>query len=425
MKTLLLSIKILRKNKILSILLCIEMIAALILLSTTINSWDRTYKEFNIIHRAGLEDSLFFMGRMSTPVEVQENGNTVMHQKTDESYKQDMLQYLSGIDGYLGRSSHTGISLNNGTNTTFVSSFDPLTSEKLRQPTAKGDWYTDVTLDNGRIPCVIMDTHAIPSSYRIGDVIKGTPTVYYNDEYDDVEKNYSFELEFQVVGIVDRMNAFMLNNGDTAIYGEDAAALRDIFYRVRPNTTTVLCGEVPGVEPEDQMYGLLYFDNQKIDETQLEQIHDKISQYGYCYKISDMAKTTQRVIKQDNRIQIPQALVLSMIVITGLICITLLNAKKQIRTFGIYGLCGASWPRCLFIYFCYFFILLLASFLVFIVFMACNYMADSRGLFYLYYLSAKTVGLSLLVCVVISLLSTLIPYADVKKKSLISRYHTN
>lgn len=169
--------------------------------------------------------------------------------------RDDLVEYLNGKKEYVGRSTHTILKIEKNNEKKFISSFDDITSQRLAIDDIEGQWYTEVSLQNNNIPCIIMNTYDKKSNYTIDDVIDGKLTSYFNSSNGE---EYSDEYKFQVVGIVDRTNAFSLTYSNSVIAGEVIPSLNLMFSKVAPNTETILCGKIPDVKINDEMYGILY-----------------------------------------------------------------------------------------------------------------------------------------------------------------------
>ena len=131
----------------------------------------------------------------------------------------------------------------------------------------------------------------------MGDVISGSPTQYYREPsnilFEAVKSYPDINLEFQVVGVVDRANAFVLNDWSSWNSGIDVQPLQTIFSRLDTNSVRFLCGSIEGISQPSYIMRLEYFDPDKVNQTQLQEIAQELSQYGSCYALTDMAVVTQ------------------------------------------------------------------------------------------------------------------------------------
>ena len=412
MKFLLMSFRIFKDYAFLSLLLCAEMVFVLLTISMTINNQNYTAAQTSLIESNGLSNSLYFFGRGSVPVETVVNGEIQFELIEDTSYRDDMFSYLKSIPEYIGTSKHDTAIVNTGSSEIYISSFDNITSEKLKLKTVKGVWYTEAEHYNDTIPCVVMDTNTIPDKYNIGDIIEGE--AYSN------EKENKVHLKFEVVGIVDKMNSMVLSDGSTWFSGP-VPSIDAIFSRVKVSTETILCGNLPESLKKEQLTGIIYLDS-NLSAEKLDEIYNDFDKYGSTYKISDMCDRAKEINREEMTSMIPVIIILIISVFVGIICISLLNAKKQMKVFAIYNLCGSNWIKNFLIYLVYLLILLAVSFLVFSAIMIYMYLADKNGSFYLYHFSNETIIISIASCLLTSIISATIPFINILSKSSVDNY---
>lgn len=204
MKLIRLSLRIFKSYFLLTVLLCLEIIVSMVTFAVLYNSWHWGMQQVQLTYANDLYSSIYYVGPMGK-MDPGANGPVVSISTENEKTIQN---YLSGINGYLGRS-HTSL-LRLGEDTPEIQMIDDITARRMELPLASGRWFTDITLDNGRIPCVVVDTNTVPT-YHVGDVISGSPTQYYREPSNilfEALKSYpDLNLEFQVVGVVDRANS--------------------------------------------------------------------------------------------------------------------------------------------------------------------------------------------------------------------------
>ncbi len=412
MKIIYLSLKVLQKSKMLSIILCVEVLIGMYFNVITINSLNHGKKELDIVEKANLQNSLFYMGNLNNDIQTNKYFS-----------EENLLEYLENKEIYCGRSTHTIFEIENNGKKIYASSYDEISSEKLSIQDINGQWYDNVKLKNGIIPCVVMNTKNYGSNYQIGDIINGNITSYmFNEEDEEIQFKYEKEYQFQVVGIIDRSNAFALTYSTNIIMGEVVPGIDQLFSKVAANTETILCGNFSGLQVNDEMYGIIYL-SEDASKQEIDEIYNEVSKYGSCYKIKDMMEKSHKILYSDLKIEIPQYINILNIILVGIISISFLNSLNSLKKIGIYNLCGCSWRKCYFVYFISMFMVFVLSFFIGLIILHLNYLNDQRGLYYLYYLSPKIIIISLCIVIIISLFASYIPFVFYKNKTIIDRIH--
>lgn len=420
MKLIRLSLRIFKSHIGLTLLLCLEIILSMTTFATLYNNWSWGTQQVRMLYDNDLYCSVYYQGPM---MQFDEEGKFTIS-TADEP---DIQSYLESVDGYLGRSYTSYLELETLPDGVTIQMVDDLTAQRMKLPVSSGSWLTDVSLDNGRIPCVVVDTHTFPTAYHVGDVISGSPTQYFRLA-EDIQyqraKNYpELDLEFQVVGVVDRTSALLLNDGSSvSTTTEGVPSLDTVYSRIEPDSVQLLCGPVEGISQPSYVVRMEYFDPAQVDEAQLHEIAQTLSQYGFCYALPEMAQTTQADFREEFQEVLPLAVTLLIVVLCSLICISLLNARRQLHTFSIYQICGASWLKCIIIYALYFALLYLISCLIFSGYMLLQYSADQEGLFYQYAVTKEFIGISALIFLMVAVLSVLPPFVKAFRQSPVTGY---
>lgn len=420
MKLIRLSLRIFKSHIGLTLLLCLEIILSMTTFATLYNNWSWGTQQVRMLYDNDLYCSVYYQGPM---MQFDEEGKFTIS-TADEP---DIQSYLESVDGYLGRSYTSYLELETLPDGVTIQMVDDLTAQRMKLPVSSGSWLTDVSLDNGRIPCVVVDTHTFPTAYHVGDVISGSPTQYFRLA-EDIQyqraKNYpELDLEFQVVGVVDRTSALLLNDGSSvSTTTEGVPSLDTVYSRMEPDSVQLLCGPVEGISQPSYVVRMEYFDPAQVDEAQLQEIARTLSQYGFCYALPEMAQTTQADFREEFQEVLPLAVTLLIVVLCSLICISLLNARRQLHTFSIYQICGASWLKCIIIYALYFALLYLISCLIFSGYMLLQYSADQEGLFYQYAVTKEFIGISALIFLMVAVLSVLPPFVKAFRQSPVTGY---
>lgn len=420
MKLLRLSLRILKSHLGLTLLLCLEIILSMVTFATLYNNYSWGTQQVRMLYDNDLSCAVYYQGPM---MQVDGEGNLSI----STAGEPEVQEYLSGIEGYLGRSSTSYLEVAALPEGVRIQMVDSLSAQRMKLPVSSGNWFTDVNLENGRIPCVVVDTHTFPTTYQVGDVISGSPSQYYrlpeNIRYEQTKNYPDLTLEFQVVGVVDRTNALVLNDGtSTTVTNQGAPSLDTVYTRLGPDAVQLICGPIEGITQPSTIIRMEYFDPAKVDQAQLTEIAQTLSQYGYCYALPEMAQTTQAQFLEQFQDVLPLAVTLLIVVVCSLICISLLNARRQLRTFSIYQICGASWPKCIAIYAIYFAVLYLVSCLIFVGYMLLKYSSDELGLFYQYAVTKEFIGISALIFLAVAVLSVLPPFFKAFRQSPLTGY---
>jgi|GEM_PF-1796970 len=403
MKNIILSFRILKKHWFLHLMICLEIAFSLYMLSTLFNRIEHEQAVTRIVDRASIEKTLYFMGEDT----MTEDGDLIH----DTSFQQ-AAKKVAGMQDFVGVSNIQEFCVNEGM---FGINFDIETAGRFRSTLKSGSWFTDIQVENGRIPCVIVDTSQGADKYKVGDVITGPCTVY--DMYNDIDISTEQAVAFEVTGVVDRSNAFVISpQGMTSNY---TFPISQLFPGVQPEQIILLCS---GLDDEyitsiDNTSGLIYFD-EDMNQAEFKQIAEDLREIGYVEKVSELRTAEHEQLQYRLKMDLPLFLSFLSISLIGLISITLLNAKKQIKVFSIYYLCGCRWKRSIWIYMIYFSSLVVIAFIVYIIGMSVSYSADKIGKYYMYQLTSRGVLASLAVCLLFSIISTLIPFFNIKKNSL-------
>ncbi len=421
MKLIRLSLRIFKSHIGLTLLLCLEIILSMTTFAILYNNWSWGTQQVRMLYDNDLYCSVYYQGPM---MQFDEEGKFTIS-TADEP---NIQSYLESVDGYLGRSYTSYLELETLPDGVTIQMVDDLTAQRMKLPVSSGSWLTDVSLDNGRIPCVVVDTHTFPTAYHVGDVISGSPTQYFRLA-EDIQyqraKNYpDLDLEFQVVGVVGHAPARCCSTMEAACPLPPKAFRRWIRCTAEWNRTpcSFSAGRWKGCPNPVMSVRMEYFDPAQVDEAQLHEIAQTLSQYGFCYALPEMAQTTQADFREEFQEVLPLAVTLLIVVLCSLICISLLNARRQLHTFSIYQICGASWLKCIIIYALYFALLYLISCLIFSGYMLLQYSADQEGLFYQYAVTKEFIGISALIFLMVAVLSVLPPFVKAFRQSPVTGY---
>ncbi len=394
-----------------------------------LNRYEYNNQMISIIDRGHIAKSINYVGR--GPQEIESEGEAEIKENTKG--EKAFIEYVEKTPEVIGISSiHTlgivknGVDINaediNAEDLYRLTTYDPLSAEKIKLPLKKGVWFTDAKVEDGIIPVVVVDTSKFSNTYKLGQKISGKmlqAEEEKNKENANTHKNY----EFQVVGIVDKYhaNVYYPSGWRNCVLGYDA-----LFQQPIEDTQVFLCEnlkEYPKVNPDDDNY-MVYIEEKTSDE-RVAEIKNQILEYGYCNQVSDMKQETNSTINYKIKVDLPNFLSMLSISMIGIISISLLNVVKQRKNFSIYQLCGCNKKRTFTIYNLYFIILLMLSFIIYIGYMIYSYLTDTGELLYLYRVTAYNLVVSGLICLGICLISTLVPFWIMRKSTIMNNYNLN
>lgn len=404
MKYILLSLTILKKQKILNILLILEIVLTLIMLNVLLNRIDEANKYYNAVHSSNVNNSIYYMGK-----------------SFDEDYAslEPMFNYLTLNSHYLGMSDLEDYLFESQNIEYTITSYDELTSNKFKSPIRDGKWFTDVdTGDN--IPCVVLDNSRFPNSFKTSQVLIGD-IMYFDYEIDSYIR--FGEKTIEITGIIGK-NDFGLLYPKVEI-ANHILPIESLYPALTDNSITFLCGTIDTSLPRDKdSRGILYFDN-NISRSEINDIAEEVSKFGYNNIIYQMLDRNKELLKYRIKSDLPMFISFLTIGFIGLISVTLLNTKKQLRNFSIYYLVGCNWIKSVLIYMIYLLLLLGISFILFTIAMNIFYYLDERDAYNLYLLTFKNFTISGAICLSIATISTIIPFLNSRKYSPISLFKKN
>ena len=226
-----------------------------------------------------------------------------------------------------------------------IDSFEPYLEE--------GVWFTDAKKEDGVLNVVV--------SYNIKNVDVGNE---YEGTYTDIATNEYKTVKVKVVGKV--------RNG-TSIFeraqGKDFSKVSayDFFpsYVVQDYVITDESGEKQeitnrfviacqedleeiGVQQHYHHTVFLNFDK-NISKERLSEIKETLKVSGDVYDTEPMKENTYKMIRSKIVFLLPIIIGVLLFVIVTTICMSAINAKKQLRSYGIYYTCGSRWRQCILI----------------------------------------------------------------------------
>jgi hypothetical protein len=214
------------------------------------------------------------------------------------------------------------------------------TGELINMTLESGKWYTEVPKKDGVINCVSISS--IPG-LEIGKLIELEIIPHYSEQ--------TINQTFQVVGTLGkRAKTLTFNQSSASPYYD---YLFQVFH------STPLDKEY---EDYDHQVGLIfdqsdlptlvqsqYWDGNRLvyidsidDETFLS-LKDELRKDSYVVKLEQAKRNTLQEIRETMMEFLPIVIPLFLIGFLGVVCISILNTLKYMRTFAIFFICGMRW----------------------------------------------------------------------------------
>ena len=214
------------------------------------------------------------------------------------------------------------------------------TGELINMTLESGKWYTEVPKKDGVINCVSISS--IPG-LEIGKLIELEIIPHYSEQ--------TINQTFQVVGTLGkRAKTLTFNQSSASPYYDH---LFQVFH------STPLDKEY---EDYDHQVGLIfdqsdlptlvqsqYWDGNRLvyidsidDETFLS-LKDELRKDSYVVKLEQAKRNTLQEIREIMVEYLPIMIPLYLIGFLGVVCISILNTLKYMRTFAIFFICGMRW----------------------------------------------------------------------------------
>ena len=216
------------------------------------------------------------------------------------------------------------------------------TGELINMTLESGKWYTEVPKKDGVINCVSISS--IPG-LEIGKLIELEIIPHYSEQ--------TINQTFQVVGTLGkRAKTLTFNQSSASPYYDH---LFQVFH------STPLDKEY---EDYDHQVGLIfdqsdlptlvqsqYWDGNRLvyidsidDETFLS-LKDELRKDSYVVKLEQAKRNTLQEIRETMMEFLPIIIPLFLIGFLGVVCISILNTLKHMRTFAIFFICGMGWKN--------------------------------------------------------------------------------
>lgn len=415
MKTVELAFRIIKKQKIMNWILCMELAATLFFLSLLINRYEYNYRLVNLVDRANVSKSINYLGKLPQLYEDKENGSQILYNNKEQS---ELKRYLKSVPEFEGVSSIRDEIIMNKEQEEYnqFTTYDKLTAQRFRTALSKGVWFTDASCEDGRIPVVVVDTGK--NGYKIGDCISGNLGKAGEDYEMQPEDDTIYQ--FEVVGIVDKKQANVFQPQGQRNY---VAGFQSFYPEIYLDTVLFLCEEFATRDEVQESSNCIIYLKESTTEERVREIQREISKFGYCNRISDMRDQTIQLLNKKIQSDFPDFFSILCISCIGMISISILNTRRQRKDFAIYQLCGCSKRKTVVIYLVYFMQIFVVAFLLYLGVMMYQYITDERGISYLFRLSPHVVSCSITICIITCLCATSIPFVVTRNISVIRNYH--
>ena len=117
------------------------------------------------------------------------------------------------------------------------------------------------------------------------------------------------------------------------------------------NRFVIACQEdLDEIGAEQHYYQTVFINFDKnISEERLDEIKETLKLSGDVYDTKPMKENTYQMIGSKIAFLLPIIIGVLLFVIVTTICMSAINAKKQLRSYGIYYTCGSRWRQCIMI----------------------------------------------------------------------------
>jgi hypothetical protein len=394
MKFLDLGFRIFCRNTVLNLILVCQLAASLVLVNITLGQLNGQRLTLTFFESIAGEKGAYFMPSIEDYLSLQ-----VDALDTPERYS--ILEELSGVKAV---SACYQFTFYREGEIFEAFAYDSYMSEKIRLPLLKGVWFTEFPAEEGVVPVVVgSEDHGFIYGQTIPVNIRDADT--------------QAALNLKVVGVLRQpLYALGYSRGGTTITGNDIFERYDENYRGGP---LIIFSREALAEYRDCYFSkhvnrLVFFDENIGSEEYLRNL-ELMSTRGFVQTIDEMYALGRKEIGDNIKSMLPFIICTFSIAAVGLASLTILNAIRQRKIFAIYYLCGSKWKDCFKILAGYLLtvIILSLSLLAFVYGMALltgNFYR--RGLFI--YISFNNLLATLGLCLVVIILSLVIPYLILK-----------
>ena len=285
---------------------------------------------------------------------------------------------------------------------------DNFTADFIRYPLQSGKWFTDVKYQEKNIPCLIGGVYAY--KYKPGDKI----TIYSLAANDKSIISH----DLYITGILKKPEQLLkLTLSSTGSFNASRLFENNVNEELIVYAGIDYFDEINAFEYRNSF---IYFDK-ILSKNEIEEISQNIGEIS-TIKFNELIIEEEKELNNDLGQIVPILFMIFFVSTTGLITMCILNTIKNIEILSIYYLCGSSLrniSRIIGIYASFF---IVSSILAFVGVTKIIFVL-MRGSFsqYLFYLSGFDAIFILIVCIIISITSMLLPILLIKKNTIIKQ----
>ena len=260
--------------------------------------------------------------------------------KTEDAinYEQDIENKYKCVNNIISMS-HTTLSFTDkeGFISTYV--YDDMLADSYKPIMKNGKWLNEVKQEDGVLNVVVTEFN--DAGLKTGDEFK-------------IQAGDGSSVTVRVIGEILDGAAVLSRYGKNLELTEINSYFESYYY----NESESKFGFGIVSESEAERYGIDYTlstgvsfitVNDSTTDEELQALMDRINKSGRCVDISTVNSNSIKTVKKSLLFMAPIIIgVLLFVVITN-ICISSINAKKQLRSYGVYYICGSRWRQCVLI----------------------------------------------------------------------------
>ena len=209
------------------------------------------------------------------------------------------------------------------------------TGNLINMPLESGTWYNKVPKKDGVINCVSISDKP---GFEVGEILELEIYFIHNDE--------AITQTFQIVGAMGKRGRVLAFTGsssdpayDSLLYNYDST---DGY-----NETALIFdkNDIAGFDSSQYWYSnrLIFLDSS--NDTSFMSLKDELSKYSYVVKLEQAKTNTLQEVRRVMMEFLPIIIPLFLIGFLGVVCISILNTLKHMRTFAIFFICGMGWKN--------------------------------------------------------------------------------
>lgn len=281
--------------------------------------------------------------------------------------------------------------------------------ENFSLPISNGQWLSSGLTQKGNIPCILGGREI--NHYSIGDIITAYPL--------GVSTPGETQLKLEIIGFLAQPAILPYSN----ISG-NPLQVNDIFIDVsNRNLVAIIPKEVVSISDPLTIHASAWI---YVDRSCSSQRFDEIRNYlntKYTNSDEEMIEREQIQIGQTIQIMLPYVTMLFLIVLSGILSATILTSLRNLQTFKIYYLTGASRKNILLLMLFYIFYYFILSSFLFIILLTwlqtdAKQIQPSAMMDAYFIVNIQTLMLIFVLLIFVFIFSFIIPLFILKKNDL-------